>query len=142
MLAQLNGGVSQGTIMLAFRVEVDGEELAVAGADDWAVLSLIVSASRSNASEEPFSHADASVGGLTLRDANAQQHHMRWKGRDLKVGSRVVVTLIETDSPSAPVKRYRSDGEVQESPFTEEEWREMRRHDYLELKKEFGEPNG
>ena len=128
--------------MLAFRVELDGEELAVAGAEDWAVLALHVTASRNEASVEPFAHADASVGGLTLRDANAQQYHFRWKGRDLKVGSRVVVTLIETNSPTAPVKRYRSDAEVQESPYTEEEMREMRRQDYLELKKEFGGEHG
>jgi hypothetical protein len=124
--------------MLAFRVEVEGEEIAIAGAEDWAVLSLIVSASRSEASEQPFAHADAWLGGLTLRDKSAQQHHLRWKERDLKVGSRVVVTLIETDVPTTPVKRYRSDAKIRESPYTEEEMREMRRQDYLQLQKEFG----
>ena len=128
--------------MLAFRVEIDGDELAIAGVEDWAVLALHVAATRSDVSEQPFVHADASVGGLTLRDANAQQYHFRWKGRDLKIGSRIVVTLVDTDSPTAPVKRYRSDSEVQESTYTEEEMREMRREDYLELKKEFGGEHG
>jgi hypothetical protein len=35
------------------------------------------------------------------------------------------------------VKRFRSDHEVQENPFTEEEMREMRYNDYLNLKEEF-----
>ncbi len=39
--------------------------------------------------------------------------------------------------PDQPIKRYRSDNEVQESPFTEVEWKEIRRKDYESLKKEF-----
>ena len=31
----------------------------------------------------------------------------------------------------------RSDKEVQENPYTEDEWRDMKYRDYLELKKEF-----
>ena len=48
-----------------------------------------------------------------------------------------MVTVVDTDHPDPPTKRYRSDKEVQENPFTEEELKEMRRQDYLELKKEF-----
>lgn len=52
--------------MLAFRIEVDGEEIAVAGVEDWAVLALHVTASRTDASEHPFGHSHVSVGGLAL----------------------------------------------------------------------------
>lgn len=47
------------------------------------------------------------------------------------------VEVIETDDITEPRKRFRSDHQVQEDPFTEEEAREMRYQDYLELKKEF-----
>jgi hypothetical protein len=128
--------------MLAFKVEVDGKELAVAGVEDWAVLSFHLNATRTDASERPFGHVRTGVGGLSLPDENSVSHHFRWKDRDLNIGSRIVVTVIETDTPHAPVKRYRSDSAVQEDPFTEEEAREMRLQDYLELKKEFGDKHG
>jgi hypothetical protein len=127
--------------MLAFKVEVDGEESIVASVEDWSVLALHVTASRREASEQ-FGHLQTSVGGLSLPDGSSVCHHFRWKERELRLGSRVVVTLIETDSPHPPVKRYRSDKEVQEDPFTEAEAREMRLQDYLELKKEFGGSHG
>jgi len=69
-------------------------------------------------------------------------YHVRWRGRDLTVGSRVTVSIVDTGHPDPPVKRYRSDKEVQESSFTEEELKEMRRQDYLELKKEFDDGSG
>ena len=122
--------------MLAFRVEVDGEEIAIAGVDDWAVLGLHVTASRSDPSEPGRSHV--SISGLALPGDLPGHHHFRWKERDLRIGSRVVVTLVETESPTAPTKRFRSDADVQEDAFTVEEAREMRLQDYLELKKEFG----
>ena len=127
--------------MLALRVEVDGEEPIIASVEDWSVLALNLTATRSETSER-FGHLRTSVGGLSLPNENAVCHHFRWKERELRVGSRVVVTLIETDSPHPPLKRYRSDSEVQEDPFTEAEAREMRLQDYLELKKEFGSDHG
>jgi hypothetical protein len=47
------------------------------------------------------------------------------------------VTVVESDHPDPPIRRYRSDKEMQESPFTNHEMREMRWQDYLALKKEF-----
>jgi hypothetical protein len=126
--------------VLAFRVEVDGEELAVAGVEDWAVLALHITASRSSPTEHGRSHV--SIGGLALPGEAPGHHHFRWKEKDLETGARVVVTLLDTDTPTAPVKRFRSDAEVQEDAFTEEEAREMRLKDYLELKKEFGADHG
>ena len=56
---------------------------------------------------------------------------------DLAVGDKVEIEVVETIEIDQPKKRFRSDHEVQEDPFTEEEAREMRYQDYLELKKEF-----
>jgi hypothetical protein len=125
--------------MIAFHIEIDGEEVAIAGAEDWSVLSFHVDATRRDRSEKAFGNLRSSVGGLSLPDENSISYHFRWKGRELGVGSRVVITVVETEAPLPPIKRFRSDATVQEDPFTEEEAREMRLQDYLELKKEFGD---
>jgi len=121
--------------MLAFDVEIDGQHIALAGAPDWAVLHVIINAGRGG--QVQGTYLDCSIGALTERDSSGIAHHVRWAGRKLSVGSRIVVNVVETDQPDPPTKRYRSDKEVQENPFTEEELKEMRRQDYLELKKEF-----
>src|SRR5438552_7636840 len=127
--------------MLTLEVEIDGEKFVVAGSEDWGLLSVIVNASR-GASDAPNPRArsdtvEVRVGGLTDRDTNGHAYHLRWGTRDLKVGSRVSIKVIEAEQPDPPIKRYRSDVEVQESPFTEEKLRELRWKDYLDLKKEF-----
>jgi len=122
--------------MLAFDVEINGHHVALAGIPDWAILHVTVTGGRGRASEGK-THLECSIGGLSERDGSGTSHHVRWSGRDLLIGSRIVVTVVDTDHPDPPTKRYRSDKEVQENPFTEEELKEMRRQDYLELKKEF-----
>jgi hypothetical protein len=123
--------------MLAFRIEIDDHPPLVAGIEDWSVLSMHVNAMRGDAYKQEKDDLDFSVGGLSTKSPEGVAHHFRWPRIALKIGSTVKVTLIDSDSPDSPAKRYRSDAEVQESPFTEEEWRELRRQDYLELKKEF-----
>ena len=124
--------------MLAFRIEVDGEHVALAGFQDWSVLGMHIAAG-GRTRLNPEQHIEVSVGGLSNRDTSGAAYHVRWRGRDLKVGSRVTVSVVDTENPDPPTKRYRSDRDVQESPFTDDETREMRRQDYLELKKEFGD---
>lgn len=128
--------------MLAFKVEIDGTEFVLAGFEDWSILALHVNARRGTpeASIESSRTDEArfSVGGLSKPDSSGVSYNVRWKDRDLSVGSRVVVSIVETESPDVPLRKYRSDSKVQESPFTEEEMREMRLRSYLELKKEFG----
>lgn len=133
--------------MLAFKVEIDGVPVVVAGAEDWVVLGLHVSAAKGDPNAQAEfgreDHIRFSVGGLSERTVEGEAHHFRWKEQRLAVGSCVVVSVIDAESPDPPVKRYRSDSTVQESPFTEEEMREMRWQDYLALKKEFeGEQQG
>jgi len=103
-------------VVLAFKIEVDGEHVALAGFHDWSVLGLHVPAGRGGLL--PREHLDLSVGGLSESDALGVAYHVRWRGRDLTIGSRVTVSIVDTDHPDPPVKRYRSDKEVQESSFT------------------------
>jgi hypothetical protein len=53
------------------------------------------------------------------------------------LGSKVCVTVVSTAQRDDPIKRYRFDSTVQESAFTDDEWREMRYRDYLALRREF-----
>ena len=127
----------RGSNLLAFKIEVDGRPAIVAGVEDWSLLSFHVTAGRSRGGDATGDSVDYHIGGLSTPNAEHISHHLRWPGNALTTGSRVTLTVIETDTPDAPAKRYRADHEVQESPYTKEEWREMRRKDYLQLKKEF-----
>jgi hypothetical protein len=131
-----------GNPMLALKVEVDGQPFAIAGVEDWALISAHITASRGNpTASNDFARSDRiqlSVGGLSIPDAQSLSHHLRWGNVDLALGSSVRLTFLETDRPEPAKKRYRSDSSVQENPFTEEEMRAMRRKDYEALKKEFG----
>jgi len=129
--------------MLAFDVEIDGARAFVAGTEDWSLLSLHVTASRKeDGSPVRDGYIEASMGGLTLPDDASVRHHFRWPVVPLEVGSVVTIKVVEVSSADLPKKRYRSDAQVQESPFTEDEEREMRYRDYLSLKAEFENPNG
>lgn len=127
--------------MLALEVEIDGERFVVAGSEDWGLLSVILTAQRGTPDAPAVSartdSVDVRVGGLTERDGSGQTHHLRWGNKELRLGSRVSVRVIEVDQADTPIKRYRSDAQVQENPFTDNEIREMRWKEYLELKKEF-----
>lgn len=127
--------------MLAFKIEINGEEAVTAGFEDWSILALHVNASRGSQAA-PFGsarndEAHFSVGGLSESDSTGVSHHVRWNEKTLSIGSQVIVTVVEVENPDPPLKRYRSDAKVQECPFTEDEMKEMRRKDYLDLKKEF-----
>jgi hypothetical protein len=120
--------------MLAFRIEVEGQAPLVAGVADW---SIHVNARREEGDTDMPDDLDCSVGGLTTTDDKGIRYHFRWPRVPLQVGSSLRVTLVEVGTADEPVKRYRSDKEIQESPFTEEKWKELRRQDYETLKKEF-----
>jgi len=125
--------------MIAFQVEIDGKPTVLAGAEDWSILALHVTARRQMESGKS-NELQLSVGGLTEDDRDGVSHHFRWKERDLRIGTKVVVTVVETDVPDQPTKRYRSDAQIQENPFTDEEMRELRWKDYQALKLEFEGP--
>jgi len=127
--------------MLAFEIQIDGKQEILAGESDWSLLSLHLTCNKASpdapAESARVDYIDLSAGGLSEPDASGACYHFRWPRKNLKVGSVVTITIIETECADPPIKRYRSDREVQESPFTDQEVREMRWESYLELKKEF-----
>jgi hypothetical protein len=130
--------------MLAYEIEIDGKKYLTAGVEDWSILSLHVTASRAEEnSKVRDGYLECSVGGLTVPDGEGVRHHFRWTNAPLNIGSRISIKVVETSNVDPPKNRYRSDAKIQENPFTEEEIREMRYRDYLELKAEFEkEANG
>ncbi|WP_310467391.1 hypothetical protein [Sphingomonas sp.] len=124
--------------MLAFELFVDDRRICVAGMEDWAVMSVILSGVRRREQDpDDAGRLDIAAGGLSETGADGASFHSRWEKVDLTVGSRVVINLVETDQPDPPIKRYRSDREHHESPFTDEEIEEMEREDYARLKAKF-----
>ena len=129
--------------MLGFELLVDDERICVAGMEDWSVMSVILSALRPRYGDRARDgELNVSAGGLSETDANGASYHARWARVDLKVGSRVVINVVETDEPDPPIRRYRSDHEVQEPAYTEEEIEEFEREDWLRLKAKFEPETG
>lgn len=95
--------------MIAFEIELNGESLGTAGADDLSVLSAIVNAvgklgSASNGAHRREDHyvMELTVGGLTSR-ADGQDEHLEWIERTLKPGDVVTVRLVETKRSDSPI---------------------------------------
>jgi hypothetical protein len=121
--------------MKAFRVVVDGNALGDLGVADFDNSSVIDGFGRG-------SHAEAvdyrlHVGGLTQFDENGVSRHYRWASPQIQEGSRIEIEIVDSANCVPPTRLYRSDQEIQEPAFTEEEMRKMRYESYLELKKEF-----
>jgi hypothetical protein len=119
--------------VLAFDIEIDGKRWLLAGAEDWKILHLQLTASRYVLPEE----ISLSVGGTIDRDEGSA-NSIRWaSSSDLPMGTKVTVTLVDTDKPEKPLRIYRYDEHVQESPFTAEEEEAMERAEWLRLKAKF-----
>jgi hypothetical protein len=127
--------------MLAFEMAVDGKPWIRAGMEDWTVLTCIVSANRANGRAGALASDDLRlhVGGLSQRDKDGVSYHTRWGDPEtlLTVGSEITLRVIETANVDPPRRRHREDSVIQESPYTEDEARELRYRDYPELKEEF-----
>jgi hypothetical protein len=123
--------------MIGFRVSINGGPSIVASQSDWAVLSAIVTAIRNDDASDTNGQIRVSLGGLSSRSHCGFAEHFRWPESSVQVGDVVEIEIIETENPNEPAKRYRSDREIEESPFTETELRELRYKEYLELKAEF-----
>ena len=124
--------------MLAFDILIDGVRLARAGFEDWAVLSAHVTAvrERHNARQRD-GELEFSVGGLSQSDEDGAAYHVRWAKRELEVGSKITIEVIDTDTPDEPLRRYRSDREVQESPYSADEIEQFEREELQRLKAKF-----
>ena len=98
--------------MIAFEVELNGQSLGIAGADDLSVLSAIVTAvgklgPNSTGAYQREDHYDMelTVGGLTSRPEGAQDEHLDWiSQRPLKLGDVVTVKLVEANATDAPTR--------------------------------------
>ena len=92
--------------MRAFKVDLNGKRICVAGVGGDGVLTAIVDYVGNGRS----STLSLSVGGLFTPTSE----HAIWKLLALKVGDMVVVRVIETDSVDRPRKRYRPDSKTAE----------------------------
>jgi hypothetical protein len=93
--------------MRAFKVEVNGKRVCVAGVGTNGVLSAITNFVGSPARG---SHLDLSVGGLFTET----DEHATWARIKLKVGDKIVLRVIETDSVDKPRERYLPDSKTNE----------------------------
>jgi len=107
--------------MLAFQVQVNDEAPILAGRPTETVLTLI--ASYVSARGE----LDLSVGGLS-KSEGTRSERIDWLQRDLKIGDRVTLVVVESDHISAPISVR-----VDDPQFIE---REKRRY-YERLKAEY-----
>jgi hypothetical protein len=123
--------------MIALKISVNGELLYVIGQEDVSILNSNVVVSRENSERGIDDYIRLNAGGLSQDTDKGHPEHFRYKSQNLHSGDVVKIEVIESDTIDEPVKRYRSDHKIQENPFTDEEWREMRYNDYLQLKEEF-----
>ena len=123
--------------MIALKIRVNGDETYVIGQEDVSILHSGIVVSRGNTERDVDDYVRLNAHGLSQETSKGYPEHFRWKDIHLQIGDVVEVSIIETDKIDEPVKRYRSDNIVQENPFTEEEMRDLRYKDYLQLKEEF-----
>jgi hypothetical protein len=123
--------------VLAFKIVLNGKRVATIGQEDMSILTTTVVGSRGNQENEVDDYVRLNLGGMSHELPEGFCQHYRWKNRNLNVGDRIEIEILETNEIDPPIKRYRSDHQVQEDPFTEEEARDLRYQDYVELKKEF-----
>ena len=123
--------------MIALKIRVNSEVMYVVGQKDVSILHSNVVVSRGNSERDVDDYIRLNTSGLSQDTDKGYPEHFRWKDRELQIGDVVEIEVVEADEIDAPVKRYRSDQEVQENPFTDEEVRGMRYSDYLQLKEEF-----
>jgi hypothetical protein len=93
--------------MRAFKVEVNGKRICVAGVGANGVLSAITNFVGSPARG---SSLDLTVGGLFTET----DEHATWARIKLKVGDKFVLKVIETDSVDKPRERYLPDSKTNE----------------------------
>lgn len=122
--------------MLAYSVKINGDHVGVCGFNDWAVLTAALTAGRGKA-EHALDGIEFRVGGLERGREGSPAHFVRCVLERLDVGDKIEIEIVDSEDVMEPLRRYRSDREVQESPFTDEELERMERETYEELKAKF-----
>ncbi len=113
--------------MIAFRITINDNEPVIIGQEDWSVLIATITASKNHGFSGQF-------GGLSKEKEHGFCEHFRWKSPEVKLSDKILIEPIESELITSPTKRFRSDKEVQESPLTEEELKDLRYESYIELK--------
>lgn len=98
--------------MIALEVKLNGKRICIAGAEDLAVLSAIVSAGGKLGNKTVPARPDEttdlfySIGGLTRRRDPAKNVHLRWKSiAPLKIGDVLELKFVETKKVNPPISR-------------------------------------
>jgi hypothetical protein len=107
--------------MLCFRVQINNDPPIVAGEADISVLAATLT--------WVSSHDDLGLrlGGL-VGHGSGSGDHVDWLNRKLRIGDRVVIDVVDSDTPEPPTRRETSDREL---------LARERRHQYEQLKREF-----
>lgn len=88
--------------MRAFEVHLNKKKLCLAGIGENGVLTAIVDYASGNGRDE----IALTVGGLF----SLQDEHVRWvKRRKLRVGDKILVKVVDTESVDKPTERRRRD---------------------------------
>ena len=106
--------------MIAFEVSLNGNRVCIAGAEDLAVLSTIISACGKLGKKTVPSRPDQisgdvhySVGGLTSRGNPKKDVHVQWKSVvPLEIGDVLQVRVVETDKSDRAKSRTRAKPKV------------------------------
>jgi hypothetical protein len=96
--------------MIVFEIELNGESLGTAGANDLSVLTAIVSAVGKLGPDSTGAHRrehhydiELTVGGLTSRAEGSPNEHLDWIKRALKTGDVITVRLVEAEAGDPPI---------------------------------------
>lgn len=122
--------------MLAFQITINGDAIGTFGFDDWVILNSIIDASKAKRS----GHSDEltfTIGGLAENVEPKRHEHVRLLHKELEIGDEILISVVNADKVTPPLKRYRSDATVQENPFTEAEILEFEKTEFERLKEKF-----
>ena len=106
---------------LCFEVSVNDDTPVLAGVAEASVLTAILTFVRERA------ELDLHVGGMLERS-----DHVDWLDRELKQGDVVTIRIVDSDQPSQPIARHRTDPSVDAE--REREYYEHLRRKYEEDK--------
>jgi hypothetical protein len=126
--------------MYAFKVQINGQEPLVGGAEDLSVLTAIVTATGKLGSasfpqrDDGTKDIDFRLGGLTARGEGKKDEHLTWlEATALKPGDRISIEIVETDTADPVV----GGKEAEERAHDERAYFEHCRRAYLELREKY-----
>lgn len=126
--------------MLAFRVQLNDQQSVLGGAQDLGVLTVTISAvgllgpKSVRSRDDGVIDMDLRLGGLTSRGRGVQDEHLVWlEAHELKVGDRVIVEIVETESPDPLLGGYAA----KQREDDEKEYYEHCKRAYFEMREKY-----